>query len=404
MRLFEFEAKAILKGYGIPVPSGKIAYSSEEVHIERPSVLKAQILAGGRKKAGGVAFVADEEAARKEASRIFGAPLRGYPVRGLLIEDQIPIDREFFLAVTYDTTAKTAIVIFSAEGGIDIEELAKTHPEKVVTERFSLRKGFYEFQARNMALRGGLKGKELLEISGILQRMAQLFVDCDATIVEVNPLALTTTGEFFACDAHIDIEDEALYRQKKLEERFGIKKRESGSRKQTEFEKKAQEIDNLDHRGVAGRMIEFDGDLGLIIGGGGASLTTFDAVRKSGGKPANYCEIGGNPSVMKVKELTKHLLSKPGVKKIAVIMNVVSNTRVDLVARGVIKGILESGRAPAQTIAVFRIPGAWEEEGFKILKRYGVNYCDRTVSIDEAARRAVEKMRAQEEWRDGDTG
>ncbi len=140
-------------------------------------------------------------------------------------------------------------------------------------------------------------------------------------------------------------------------------------------------------------MIEFDGDLGLIIGGGGASLTTFDAVRKNGGRPANYCEVGGNPSVLKVKEFTKHLLSKPGVEKIAVIMNVVSNTRVDLIARGVIKGILETGKDPSTTVAVFRVPGAWEEEGFKILKRYGVEFCDRSISIDEAARRAVSKMR-----------
>jgi succinyl-CoA synthetase beta subunit/citryl-CoA synthetase large subunit len=257
-----------------------------------------------------------------------------------------------------------------------------------------LRKGFYEFQARNVCIAAGIKGKEILDVSATLQRMVQLFIDCDATIVEINPLAVATSGEYFACDAHIDIEDEALYRQRKLEERFGLKKRGSGARKQTDFEKKAQEIDGLDHRGVAGRVIEFDGDLGLIIGGGGASLTTFDAVRKSGGLPANYCEIGGNPSVLKVKELTKHLLLKPGVKKIAVIMNVVSNTRVDLVARGVIKGILEAGKDPAQTIAVFRIPGAWEEEGFKILNRYGVNYFGRNVSIDEAARRAVEKMRS----------
>lgn len=168
---------------------------------------------------------------------------------------------------------------------------------------------------------------------------------------------------------------------------------EHEAKEQSDFEKKAQEIDNLDHRGVAGRMIEFDGDLGLIIGGGGASLTTFDAVRKNGGRPANYCEVGGNPSVLKVKELTKHLFSKVGVEKIAVIMNVVSNTRVDLVARGVIKGILETGKDPSKTIAVFRVPGAWEEEGFKILNRYGVEYCGRSVSIDEAARRAVAKMR-----------
>ena len=145
----------------------------------------------------------------------------------------------------------------------------------------------------------------------------------------------------------------------------------------------------MDHRGVAGRVIEFPGNLGLIIGGGGASLTAFDAVRQHGGQPANYCEIGGNPSVFKVTELTKHILSKPGVKKIAVIMNVVSNTRVDLVARGVIKGILESGLDPARTVAVFRVPGAWEQEGFRLLDKYGVPYCDRTVSIDQAAGRAV---------------
>ncbi len=394
MRLFEYEAKALLKGYTIPIPPGMVVHSLDEMKIDKPSVIKAQIPAGGRKKAGGVIFADNQEEAQKGASTIIGTELRGYEVKDLLIEDRLSVQKEYFLAVTYDSSAKRAVIIFCPEGGIDIEELAKTNPEKIIRERFSLRKGFFEFQARNMAIAGGVKGKELLALSGIMQRMVQLFLDCDATIVEINPLVRTDKGELIACDAHIDIEDEAFYRQKKLEGQYGIKRRESGARKETEFEKKAKAIDALDHRGVAGRLIEFDGNLGLIIGGGGASLTTFDAVRKHGGRPANYCEIGGNPGVLKVKELTKHLLSKPGVKKIAVIMNVVSNTRVDLVARGVIKGILEAGRVPAETIAVFRIPGAWEEEGFKILRHYGVDYYDRSVSIDEAARRAVVKMEA----------
>jgi succinyl-CoA synthetase beta subunit/citryl-CoA synthetase large subunit len=140
-------------------------------------------------------------------------------------------------------------------------------------------------------------------------------------------------------------------------------------------------------------VVEFPGRLGLMIGGGGASLTAFDAVRRHGGQPANYCEIGGNPSVRKVCELTKLILSKPEVERIAVIMNVVNNTRVDLVARGVIKGCLESRRDPAKTIAVFRIPGAWEEEGFRLLRHYGVEPLGREVSIDEAARRAVQQVR-----------
>ena len=145
--------------------------------------------------------------------------------------------------------------------------------------------------------------------------------------------------------------------------------------------------------GVTGNVTEFDGDLGLVIGAGGGSLTLFDAVRAHGGRPANYCEIGGNPSVRKTCGLAKLVLQKPGVEKIAVMMSIVSNTRVDIVARGVIKACLELGKDPGETIAIFRIPGAWEEEGFKILDRYGVEYCDRSVSMWEAAGRAVEKAK-----------
>ena len=151
-------------------------------------------------------------------------------------------------------------------------------------------------------------------------------------------------------------------------------------------------MDAVDARGVAGRGVEFDGNLGLVIGAVGGSLTLFDAVRKYGGQAADYCEIGGNPSVLKAYELTKLILNKPGVEKIAVMMNVVSNTRVDIMARGVIKAVVEEGYDPADKIAIFRIPGSWESEGFKILRKYGVDFVDRTVSMDEAARRAVSKL------------
>ncbi|MFH1484784.1 MAG: ATP citrate lyase citrate-binding domain-containing protein, partial [Chloroflexota bacterium] len=172
---------------------------------------------------------------------------------------------------------------------------------------------------------------------------------------------------------------------------LGMEKEGRQTKQATPFEMTAAEIDASDHRGVAGRMVEFDGSLGLIIGGGGASLTAFDAIRKHGGKPANYCEIGGNPSVIKVANLTKLLLSKPGVDKIAIIMNVVNNTRVDMVARGIIKGVIEAGYDPAEKIAVFRIPGAWEEEGFRILDKYGIHHLDRKSSIDQAAQQAVQR-------------
>ena len=143
---------------------------------------------------------------------------------------------------------------------------------------------------------------------------------------------------------------------------------------------------------IQGKDTGFHGDLGLVIGAGGGSLTLTDAVRSQGGKPANYAEIGGNPSVAKTRGLAKEVLKKDGVEKIAVMMSIVSNTRVDIVARGVIKACLELNKDPAETIAIFRIPGAWEEEGFKILDEYGIEYCDRSVSMHEAARRAVEKV------------
>jgi succinyl-CoA synthetase beta subunit/citryl-CoA synthetase large subunit len=189
------------------------------------------------------------------------------------------------------------------------------------------------------------------------------------------------------------MENEARPRQQALLKELGVGDEETReAREPTEFELAGEEVDSMDHRGVAGNVTEFDGDLGLVIGAGGGSLTLFDAVRAHGGRPANYCEIGGNPSVRKAAGLAKLVLQKPGVDKIAVMMSIVSNTRVDIVARGVIKACLELGYDPAEKIAIFRIPGAWEEEGFKILEQYGVEFCDRSVSMHEAARRAVEKI------------
>jgi succinyl-CoA synthetase beta subunit/citryl-CoA synthetase large subunit len=213
------------------------------------------------------------------------------------------------------------------------------------------------------------------------------------TLAEINPLAKLEDGSFIALDSHMDMEDEARDQQKALLKELGIGDEETRqAREPTNFEIRGAQVDASDHRGVAGRVVEFEGNLGCVIGAGGGSLTIFDALRKHGGRPANYCEIGGNPSVKKACELTKLILSKPGVEKICVIMNVVSNTRVDIVARGVIKGVVESGYDPAEKIAIFRIPGSWEDEGFKILEKYGVEYADRTVAMSEAARRAVEKV------------
>jgi succinyl-CoA synthetase beta subunit len=236
----------------------------------------------------------------------------------------------------------------------------------------------------------GVTGRALTRLTPILARLARLFGERDMTLAEINPLAELEDGTFVAVDAHMDMENEARPRQQALLRELGVGDGETRqAREPTAFELAGEQVDATDHRGVAGNVTEFDGDLGLVIGAGGGSLTLFDAVRAHGGRPANYCEIGGNPSVAKACGLAKLVLSKPGVDKIAVMMSIVSNTRVDIVARGVIKACIELGHEPADKIAIFRIPGAWEEEGFKILERYGVPYADRSVSLNEAARRAV---------------
>jgi succinyl-CoA synthetase beta subunit/citryl-CoA synthetase large subunit len=258
---------------------------------------------------------------------------------------------------------------------------------------FSTLTPFPDWKAKQLIVSLGITGSALNRLTPILARLARLFLTYDMTLAEINPLGELQDGSFVALDAHMDMENEARPRQKELLHELGVGDVETRqAREPTPFELAGEEVDAQDHRGVAGNVTEFDGNLGLVIGAGGGSLTLFDAVRNAGGQPANYCEIGGNPSVRKAMGLAKLVLSKPGVDKIAVMMSIVSNTRVDIVARGVIKACLELGYDPAEKIAIFRIPGAWEEEGFKILERYGVDYADRSVSLHEAARRAVERI------------
>jgi succinyl-CoA synthetase beta subunit/citryl-CoA synthetase large subunit len=296
--------------------------------------------------------------------------------------------------VIWDGTAKRPMMLFSDMGGIDIEEVAESHPDHVGRGHLSNLLPVSDFHAKQVIAQTGVSGSDLTRATPILARLARLMRDRDMTLAEINPLARLDDGSFVALDAHMEMEDEAKPRQRPLLEELGIA--DDDTREPYEpsaFERNVKAIDAADHRGVIqGRDHGFRGNLGLVIGAGGGSLTLTDAVRSHGGSPANYTEIGGNPSVAKACGLAKEVLRKDGVEKIAVMMSIVSNTRVDIVARGVIKACLELGKDPDETIAIFRIPGAWEEEGFKILDRYGVDYCDRSVSMWDAAGRAVAKI------------
>jgi len=399
MRFYEFEAKALFAKHGIPLLKGRVAKTPAEAkqiaaEIGGPVVLKSQVLTGGRMKAGGVKFADDPAGAAKAAEAILALEIKGQKARGVLVEQRAPVAQEYFAAVTWDGRRKLPVLVFSDMGGIDIEEVAETHPEHVSRTHLSTIIPFSAFRAKEAIGAVGVTGDVLNRLTPILATLVGLFLRYDLTLAEINPIGRLEDGRIVVLDGHIDLEADAREKHATLLADLGIGKEETREAKPpTDFEIRGAEVDASDHRGVAGNVVEFDGDLGLVIGAGGGSLTLFDAIRKHGGRPANYCEIGGNPSVHKACELTKLILSKPGVKKIAVMMNVVSNTRVDIVARGVIKGVIESGHKPAEKIAIFRIPGSWEGEGFKLLEHYGVEYCDRKVSMYEAAGRAVAKMK-----------
>jgi len=398
MRFFEYEAREIVRRAGIPVTDFGFATSAQQAReiahrIGGPTVVKSQVLSGGRMKAGGVKFADSPDEAAAHAESILGLEIGGHMPRGVLVDPKAAVRQEYYAGVVWDGLRKRPVMIFSPVGGIDIEQVAEEQPDKVGRRQFSTIMPLSDFMAKEVVASTGVTGSRLNRITPILSKLARLFLEYDMTLAEINPLGELDDGSFVALDAHMDMENEARPRQQALLAELGVGEEETReAREPTEFELAGEAVDAMDHRGVAGNVTEFDGDLGLVIGAGGGSLTLFDAVRAHGGRPANYCEIGGNPSVRKACELAKLVLGKPGVDKIAVMMSIVSNTRVDIVARGVVKACLELGFDPAEKIAIFRIPGAWEDEGFKILEKYGVEYCDRGVSMHEAARRAVEKI------------
>ena len=398
MRFYEFEAKRVLKKHGLPVAQGELAQTPDQAEriaseLKGPVAIKGQTLTRGRSKAGLVAFAENAAEAKRHAEKILGLSIGGRKPHGVLVEKKLSTEKQFAVAVTYDGLRKLPVMMASELGGSEIDDLLASDPDRVKRRHFSALLPNSDYRAKELASSLGLKGTDLTRMTAIISRLADILVRYDLTYAEVSALAKQQDGQFVALDCHLDMEVEGRARQKALLEELGIKPSDTRApRDQTAFEIEAAKIDKEDPRGVAGPVVEFDGNIGLVIGAGGGSLTTFDAVKKHGGRPANYAALGGNPSVGKALRLTKLVLSKPGVEKIAVISNVVSNTRADLVARGVIKGVLELGFQPTDKITVFRVPGAWEGDAVKILKKYGVEFCDRTVSISEAARRAVQKI------------
>jgi len=396
MRFYEFEAKGLLKKRLITVPEQNLARTVEEAkevatQIGFPVVLKTQVRSGGRMKEGGIRFATCANEVEEAASSILNKKIREKIPIGILVETKCTIQQEYYLGVTYDAAAKLPIAIFSNLGGIDIEEAAERNPERVAKSHISALLPFSDFQAKQLVSSVGITGGDLNSLTLIFSRLIRTFLDYDLTLAEINPLARLSDGSFVALDAHIEMEDVAIPRHSQDLTKLGVSRTQETT-DLTLFEKRAAEMFSGEGW-VAGTMVDFGGPMALLTAGGGTSLVIFDSVRKQGGEPANFCDMGGNFGVEKVYQMTKLLLEKPGVEKIAVITCVLQVARVDLIARGVIKAILEKGYSPSEKIAVFRVPGGWEEDGFRILRKYNVHFLDRSFTIDDAVREAIRNMK-----------
>ena len=377
MRLYEYEGKSIFSSYSIPVPRGEVALSVEEVIqkanlIGFPVVLKAQVLVGGRGKAGGIKLARNIDEAREHASRMFREGVKGVPVRKILVEEALEIKREYYLSITIDRSNRKYVYLASSEGGVDIEEIAATKPEAIIRIHIDPLMGLSDYHLRYIANGLGFSGKDAEVIISIAKALYRIMIDYDADLVEINPLAMTSKG-LVALDSKITIDDNSLFRHKDLEESLSKDPREF-----TEEEVIAKKY------GFS--YVSLDGDIGIIGNGAGLTMASLDLVAHFGGKPANFLDIGGGARAERVKAALTLLLRDPRIK--VVFINVYGGiTRCDEVARGIVEALNESS---VKKPLVVRLVGTNEEEGRRILENAGIKYF---TDDDEAAKHAVELAR-----------
>ena len=359
MKLFEFEAKNILKQYGIPVPKGEVASNPDKAEviageIGKPVVLKSQVLFSGRGKAGGIIFANNAAEAKDIASSLIGNTIKGNVVTSLLVEEKLDIVEQFYASIAVDRQARAYIVLVSTSGGMDIEETSLTFPDRISRHWIDPGVGFSERDVIDIVSRLNTSQADAAKFASIIGTLYKVTMDYDAELAEINPLAKTPSGEFIAADARIIVDDNALFRHPEFKER-GLVRAEDTPR---EAEARRQKL----------AYVDLDGDIGIIGNGAGLVMATLDLVHVFGGKPANFLDIGGGAQVEIIKKAVILVMSKPGVR--AVLINILGGiTRCDLVAQGIIEGLNES--AIKKPIAV-RLMGTNEEEGAQILHQAGI--------------------------------
>lgn len=376
MKIHEFQAKQVLASHGVPIPRGRVATTPDECAAVAAElggglcVVKAQVHVGGRGKAGGVKLAKTPDEARQMGSQILGMDIKGLTVHKVLVEEGIAIDKEIYLGMILDRDTKRIVVMVSAEGGMDIEEVAERTPEKIARCTINPALGLTDYQVRHLCFGAGLPKDKVKEIAVFLKALYQAITQSDATLAEINPLVITKDGVLIAADAKMDIDENALYRQKAL---AALQESEEND----PIEEEAR------RRGLT--YVHLDGDIGIIGNGAGLVMTSLDVVAREGGKAANFLDIGGGAKAEVVRNALEVVLLEPKVR--GVVINIFGGiTRCDEVAKGVIDA---AGKLDIKVPVVVRLEGTSVEEGKKLLAESGLNLVP-AGSMREAAAKVVE--------------
>jgi len=383
MKIHEYQAKQLFRQFDVPVPEGSMAETAEDAFriaegLGYPCVIKAQVHAGGRGKAGGVKLAKNSAEARKYADAIVGMKLvsrqtgaEGKLVRKVLVEQGLAIAKELYLAIIVDREAGMPVIIASPEGGMEIEEVAARNPELIYKVHIHPITGLSGYHIRYLAFNLGLSNVQQKHFNKLVQNLFRLFMEKDASLVEINPLIITKTDEVIALDGKINFDDNALFRHPDE-----VEMRDFHEEEPLEVEASKYDLN----------YIKLDGNIGCMVNGAGLAMATMDIIKYYGGEPANFLDVGGGTSEERVKEAFKILLADPNTR--AVFVNIFGGiVRTDLVARGIVNAI-KGMEMEVKVPIVIRLEGTNEEEGRRIIEESGMNFIADN-NLPEAAKKVV---------------
>jgi len=358
--------------HGVPIPKGRVATSAQEardiaVELGGRVVIKSQVLVGGRGKAGGIKLAKSAQEAEELATQILSMHIKGLPVRKVLVDEAADIKKEIYLGITNDRAARRPVIICSAEGGVEIEEVARTNPETIIREHIDPIMGLRDYQVRNIALSINLPREHWKVFSQILTGLYQTYMNTDATLAEINPLVINGAGQLVALDGKIVIDDNALFRHLDLAE---VRDIDEETPQETEARKYGLSYVNL------------GGEIGCLVNGAGLAMGTMDIVQHFGGSPANFLDIGGGAGADKVTAALRIIMAEPNLK--AILINIFGGiTRCDEVAKGILQAMKDVG---VTVPLVVRLVGTNEEEGRRLLEEAKLITA---TSLADAAQKAV---------------